>query len=85
MNACIYFCLVAAKIVATFVIGYNIGTDKQSKKNNSQTNAKVIEKEGYWLQSVEGYIVVFEMIEQLLLHPQKYQCPVCQKKSRCFS
>ena len=77
------FCLVAAVIVATFVIGYNIGTDKQSKKNNSQTNAKVIEKEGYWLQSVEGYIVV-KMIEQLLLHPQKYQCPVCQKKSRMF-
>lgn len=25
------FCLVAAVIVATFVIGYNIGTDKQSK------------------------------------------------------
>lgn len=54
------FCLVAAVIVATFIIGYNIGTNKQSNNFNSQTNAEIKEREGYWLQSVEGYIVVFE-------------------------
>lgn len=55
------FCLLALIIVATFEIGYNIGKRKENNTNNSQANAEVSSKEdGYWIQSVDGMITVFE-------------------------